>query len=339
MNELKAILDTYDLARKQGESTVLATVVKVVGSAYRRPGARMLIAKDGTTAGTVSGGCLEADVTARALSMLQEGPSQLLVEYDTTREDEVIFGTGLGCAGSTFIFLEVVDPAHVLLQSRRSRTISYELPNGRQEVFFDYIEPPLALFVFGAGHDAQPLVNLAKELGWHVTVVDDRPAYITKQRFSLADSLICCRLDLAGEKLDLKPHSFAVVMTHSFPRDLKILPLLLASPVEYIGVLGPKLRTQRLIKELQEKEAIASDSLGRIHAPVGLDLGAETPAEIALAVLAEIQAVRARRSGAMLKDRAGPIHDPLTAESESNASDIDFGASTVSEITTCPGSV
>lgn len=399
MNEIETILTAF---KNTNDSAVLATVVKVTGSAYRRPGARMLVFEDGSTVGTVSGGCLEADVTMKAVSLLKGGPSQMLVEYDTTREDEVLFGAGLGCGGSTDIFLEFLHPseavnsatllsdclssnepaviatiisaqgsvadcagAHWLigrsdrqcgslrdeqlqilliddgmeaLRSHRSKCISYDLENGRAEVFYDFIAPPVPLVIFGAGHDAQPLVALAKQLGWKVTLVDDRPAYVTGQRFPQADSLLLSRLDNVPAQLHLQANTATVVMTHNFSRDLKILKFLLESPVNYIGVLGPKLRTERLIQEIRENgQAITSDRLQCIHAPVGLDVGAETPAEIALSILAEIQSVAANRTGAQLRDREGPIHDRFLSEHCTHKTDLtEFKFSTVPA---CPQSV
>lgn len=171
------------------------------------------------------------------------------------------------------------------------------------EVFIEHIAPPQRLIVFGAGHDAVPLVSNAKLLGWHVTVADGRPGYAALDRFPLADAVrtIVSADPLNG--LELPPEAAAVLMTHNYPQDRQLLERLLPLPLRYIGVLGPRARTERLLMELNVQ---AQDNL---HAPVGLDIGADTPEAIALAITAEITAVMAARPGAMLRDRDGPIYE------------------------------
>ncbi|MGZ5233213.1 MAG: XdhC family protein, partial [Burkholderiales bacterium] len=183
------------------------------------------------------------------------------------------------------------------------------LGHGSVEVFLERIEPPTPLVVFGAGHDAIPVVRLAKELGWHVTLVDHRPAYATATRFPVADQIVLSTLADVGSKVMLTEATLALLMTHNYLRDLELLEMLLPSSVRYLGLLGPRRRTDQLLADLQQKGIEpTSDQLGRFYAPVGLDIGSEGPLEVALSVLSEMQAVMTRHPGSHLRDRQRPIH-------------------------------
>ena len=150
-------------------------------------------------------------------------------------------------------------------------------------------------------------MQLAKTLGWDVTVIDCRASEATSERFAIADRVILTRREVLANQISLTENTIAVVMTHNYFDDLEALKLLLASPAHYIGLLGARSRTQRLLQLLLES-AIASDQLSRFHAPIGLDIGANTPTEIALAIITEIQMVLTGRSGQSLKNRKAPIH-------------------------------
>ena len=203
----------------------------------------------------------------------------------------------------------ILTDARQVLASGDSQVKVYEMAAGRAEVFVERIEPPPTLVIFGAGHDAVPLVRLAKELGWHVTVVDGRPGYATKARFSLADTLIAARPDEIKERVPLDSRTTTVVMNHNYFDDLEVLRFLLSSPARYIGVLGPKRRTERLLGDLRrDGVTVAANQSAHLHAPIGIDIGADTPEEIALAILAEIKAVITGRRGGMLRERRGSIH-------------------------------
>ncbi|MCC5636884.1 XdhC family protein [Nostoc sp. CHAB 5844] len=205
---------------------------------------------------------------------------------------------------------QVLVDARQALQQEHSQIKSYKLKNGIAEVFLEVIHPLVPLLVLGAGYDAIPVVNLAKHQGWHVTVVDNRPGYITSERFPNADKIILSEPQDIHKYNLLTPRTVAVVMTHQYKNDLALLKTLLPSPVRYIGVLGPKSRTQQLLQELQSEGFIpAAAQLQRLFAPVGLDIGADSPEAIALSIVAEIQAVLANRSGGLLKNRSGAIHD------------------------------
>ena len=175
------------------------------------------------------------------------------------------------------------------------------------EIFFELISPPLPLVIFGAGADAIPLVEAAKSLGWHVTVVDHRAAYASRSNFPAADSLLVAEDIPTG--LDLDEGHAAVIMTHNFTRDRNLLRTLLVSPARYVGLLGPRSKLQTILQSLGEQGFTpGEDHLRKLHAPIGLDIGAETPEEIAISIVAEIKAVLENRSGGFLKDRRGAIH-------------------------------
>lgn len=196
-----------------------------------------------------------------------------------------------------------------LLASGKSCVREYAMSGGSVAVFYEMLTPPQPLVVFGAGHDAPPLVRLAKELGWHVTVADARPAYATPERFPEADAVLVCPPEEAAARLSLDARTAVVLMTHNYLHDRALLEQLLPSPVRYLGVLGPKRRMERLLSELPPS-AVTGEALSRLHSPVGLDIGADTPELIALAIIAGIQAVAAGRRGGFLRDHSGPIYPP-----------------------------
>ena len=197
------------------------------------------------------------------------------------------------------------------LASGRSCTREYKLSEGSVSVFLEALAPPQALVIFGAGHDALPLVRLAKEMGWHVTIADARPADATAERFPQADVVLVCPPEAAAMQIPLDARTAVVLMTHNYLHDRALLEQWLSSPVRYLGVLGPKRRTERLLADLPPG-LVTDAALARLHSPVGLDIGADTPELIALAITAGIQAVAAGRPGGFLRDRVGPIYAPET---------------------------
>jgi xanthine/CO dehydrogenase XdhC/CoxF family maturation factor len=349
----------------------LATVVKVAGSAYRRPGARMLMPSGGEPLGMVSGGCLESDLAERAKGVLASGEAQTVV-YDMRSPDDIVWGLGLGCNGEVRVLLEQIVPgspasyldfldrclcerrpgvvvtqfagaertvgrrltlgedgtveasiddaglaaamledARRALTERRSSVRRYETPAGPAEALIEYVAPTVSLLVFGAGSDAQPLVRSAKQLGWQVTVADDRPAHARSERFPDADAVKLIRFEaLDSETLPIDAHTPVVVLTHHFLHDLDLLEYLLGTDAPYLGVLGPRQRTSNLLEELAKRGVRpTSDQTSRLYGPVGLDIGSETPEEIALAALAEIRAVLSGRTGGFLRDRTDALHE------------------------------
>ena len=344
------------------EKAILATVVDVVGSGYRRPGARMLIDANGYAVGTVSGGCLEADVLERAKKVLESG-APTVITYDTTQDENSVFGLSMGCRGIVRILLERVTKTNQFIASttdslseRMPFTIS-TLVTSRQadlfvgsrlfwdetgaafsdftgehfnevntlsrrafadrlsglenfefgEVFYETINPPLSLLLFGAGYDALPLIKFAKELGWRVCAIDHRAAFANAERLPEADEIIVSASEDLSDALFQDENSVAVIMTHNYERDRNILRLLLDSKCLYIGALGPKKRTEKLLQEIGEK--FSDEQLARLHAPIGLDIGADSPEAIALSIVAEIQAVLNDRNGGFLRNRRGSIYE------------------------------
>ena len=365
MMELRHILERT--ASDPDERAVLATLVDVKGSGYRLAGARMLIDESGNSIGTVSGGCLEADIRERADEVRRSG-SPTVVSYDTTKSDSSVFGLGMGCRGVVRVLLEstrnnealdfirtcfarrengaittlisntstvdlrlgsktfmgdggrayrktfaelnglstsVARDAATALGENRSRSIVYPDQAGSLEFFHEVINPPTAMLIFGAGHDAIPLARFVALLGWKISVIDHRPAFADAARFPDADEVIVARPETIPDALLNDPNSVAVVMNHNFDADLAAVRRLLGSTCRYIGVLGPKERTGKILDEL----GVEPNSSQNIYGPVGLDIGASTPEGIALAIVAEIQAVLAGRSGGFLKYRQAPIYD------------------------------
>ena len=218
-------------------------------------------------------------------------------------------GTSKGSLGAAGGDAAAVEAGTELLSTERSEV--RELGEGVR-VFVEVLEPPLRLVICGAGHDAAPLVRAAAGLGWSPVVVDDRPAFLTHERFAEAARFVPVeRPEDVAQVAPLDERTFVVVMTHNFLRDKDYLRSLLGSPVRFIAMLGPSARTQRVLAELREEGvAIGEEDLARIHGPAGLDLGAEGPEEIAAAIVAEIVAVKRGRSAGFLRDRQGPIHGP-----------------------------
>ena len=316
-----------------GRRAALATVVRIEGSSYRRPGARFLIEDDGQTLGGVSGGCLEADVREIALGVLRTGVPRLL-HYDTGADDSTVWGLGLGCNGSVDIFVQPAteSPALDMLGDVRARleqaspmTISTIVdgpdagrsvvldatagdapsrltPDGDRTVFTDVLRPPAALIVCGAGDDARPLVAYAADAGFAVTVVDHRQAFLTTDRFPSARRLVHLRPDAGLDAVGIGKRTLVVIKTHSFAHDRDWLRAFLASSASYIGVLGPRPRADEMLGELNA----SGDQ--RVFAPVGLNLGADGPEQIAISVIAELLAVLSRQQPGHLREKGEAIH-------------------------------
>jgi xanthine dehydrogenase accessory factor len=320
-------------------TSALATLVDVQGSSYRRKGARLLLDEQGATLGSVSGGCLEADVIARLRPILTTKRAET-VTYDTTSENDLVWGVGLGCHGVVTLLLEpiigvppwaaVVDEN---LASRRPTLLQLGFnpmaPGGmgttlapspgsapsadENGLWVETVNPPPRLLVFGAGNDAQPLVAMAAGLGWDVIVADPRPAYAIGNRFPEASRVVTGGAETLVRNVAPGPGDLVAVMTHHFVHDVPILRDLLPLPLTYLGLLGPRKRAERILGELKAQGADPTpNALARLHAPMGLDLGGDTPAEVALSALAEMQARLHGRSAGALRDRKGSIHGALT---------------------------
>ncbi len=217
-------------------------------------------------------------------------------------------GASEGTLGDPDVDVEALAAAGEQLAFERSEIRT--LPGGVR-AFVEVLEPPLRLLVCGAGHDAIPLVRAAAGLGWNALVVDDRPAFLTADRYPEAAGFVPVDApEHVAKATDVDDHTYAVVMTHNFLRDKEYLRALVDTPAAYIGMLGPGARTERLLMELRDEGVEITDEVrARIHGPAGLDLGSEGPEEIAGSIVAEIVAVRRGRRGGFLKERPGPIHD------------------------------
>lgn len=289
MSEFTEVLEGLEAALASGENFALATVVAARGSTYRRPGARLLVRTDGTTAGSISGGCLESEIEGVALEVMASGDARLLT-VDHSHEDDAHLGWGMGCRGVVEVLVEAAGSAAPVAEALRASrfspvtlstdpaTAAHVVGEVREGWFVERMEPPPGLLVCGDGPEARPIAEAGAVLGWDITSV------------------------VAAQELPVvTERTSAVVCSHNFERDLAFLRALLPSDAAYVGVLGPRSRGQRLVEEL-------GGDIGRIHAPAGLDLGAETPEEIAQSVVAEILAVLNGKSGRPLRDREGPIH-------------------------------
>lgn len=327
MVELQNILELWETARRRGETCVLATVVKTQGSSYRLPGARLLLTSDGRRAGSISGGCLEEDLVKRAWWLTENGP--VVRRYDTTPDGEISVEYGLGCNGVIHVLLERITPercpildllravratrqpasvTHVLAPPAAvgTRFEGQTLPQSgpSAELFVETLVPPVQLLLCGAGDDAIPLHRLAQFLGWQVFLYDGRAHYARAERFPGALQVSVRQPGLAPV-YPVDPWTVGVIMTHSYSQDLAFLTELARLDLAYLGILGPQKRTHQL---LQDAGLPAGDSRPNLHAPMGLDIGADGPEQVSLAAVAEIQASLNRREGGQLRVRTGSIH-------------------------------
>ncbi|HEX8128783.1 MAG TPA: XdhC/CoxI family protein [Pyrinomonadaceae bacterium] len=186
----------------------------------------------------------------------------------------------------------------------------YEVAGGSLKVFVETLLPPVQLVVFGAGHDALPVVELARGLGWQTEVVDPQARPVSRSRFATADKVTLARPEGVGAQVTITPRTLTLLMSHNYSHDLELLKFLLASPARYIGVMGPRKRTERMLNELANEDTyhLEETDLVRLYSPAGLDIGANAPAEIALSIVAEMRAVLDGRRGGMLRERRGSIH-------------------------------
>ena len=325
--ELLRLLDECRAAG--GGDCALATVVETKGSAYRRAGARLLVRRDRKTWGAISGGCVEADIVERALAVIGRGEAS--VAHFQPAEDDLIVGLGSGCQGELTVFIEPLPEAQrVLIHDqlavaaidetlittyRASEPSLLRTTIGRPRedaaagrTFVQPIVPRLSLFIFGASPAAEPLLRFARQLGWSVRIADHRPFVASDERFASADAIEIAPTEELPSRFTYPAPSAAVVMTHHYLRDLELIQRLAPLRLAYLGMVGSRERAQRLVAESRALGADA-DVLSSLRAPAGLDLGADDPSEIALSIVAEIQAVLRRTSATALRNRIGRIHN------------------------------
>jgi xanthine dehydrogenase accessory factor len=331
--ETSEIVERTIALASAGRRAAIATVVRIDGSAYRRPGAKFLIEDDGRTIGGVSGGCLEADVREVAQRVIETGTPRLL-HYDTGADDRMVWGLGLGCNGSVDIFVQPATEPRTLdvlndLRDRLGRLAPFAVstivdgpgvgqlrvldapPPDRQSrvtregaltIFTEAFLPPPPLIVCGAGDDARPLVAYASEAGFAVTAVDHRQAFLGADRFPSAQRLLLLTPDGDISELAVDARTLVVVKMHSFAHDRGWLKVFLASPARYIGLLGPRARADEILGQL------GAESDPRVFAPVGLDVGADGPEQIAISVVGELLAVLTQQQPGHLREKRQAIH-------------------------------
>lgn len=333
-HELKKIFQEYGNLRARGLKTVLASVVALDGSSYRRPGVRMLICEDGTMVGAVSGGCVEKEVLFQAASVFKSGIPKMMT-YDGRFR--------LGCEGILYILIEPFQPNQSLLedfdQAIKSRTpfkitsyyvkeygehanigstflfgekpipLGAEPDSSERSTYEQTLKPCYKLAIVGGEHDAVKLSKIALEMGWEVSVSVVPAEGKTIADFPGIDELWNVEPhDLPVEKID--DQTALVLMTHSYVKDLKYLHAVKACKPMYFGLLGPSKRREKLFNEyidLYPDEDYAF--FESIHGPAGINIGAEAPEEIAIAILSEILAVIRKQEPIMLKDKKEGIHN------------------------------
>jgi xanthine dehydrogenase accessory factor len=257
MAEMREVLEAAVRAETAGEAAALVTVVSTEGSTPQKAGARMLVYGDGRIVGTIGGGCLEAEMSWRAREAIG-GRRPRLVSYDLTPDQAG--EDGLVCGG-------------------------------RMQVFIEPIEGTPVLCLFGAGHVAQPLARMAKACGFRVEVADDRIKFANAERFPDADRIVVDDLVAAAGKMTLGPASYAIVVTRGHTGDREVLEGVLGRGLRFVGLLGSRPKVVHIFAALVEK-GVPRESLAEVHAPLGLGIGAQTPYEIAVSILAEMIAVR-----------------------------------------------
>jgi xanthine/CO dehydrogenase XdhC/CoxF family maturation factor len=326
---------------RRGQAQALVTLVGVEGSSYRRPGARMLIASDGSWAGSVSGGCLEAEVVRKAAWLTRGGA--VVERYSTLFDDTAEIPYGLGCGGTVDLLLEPAGTPEftALMQAMgaslrgEQRRVLTQLPEagvalrrcvlaadgqhvfrseaGPVEValphFDEVLDPPQRLFVVGAGDDAQPVVQMAALLGWSVTVVDGRAQWARVERFPSAEQVLVLAAAAAPV---IGVEDAVVIMTHSYEQDRDWLAAVLPQGPRYLGLLGARHRSALLVAEAAARLGWSVERVcERLFAPVGLDLGGDGAEAIALSIVAEIQACCEGRLGSVRRLTAEGVAEQI----------------------------
>lgn len=260
-------MDIYEdivALRKQGRKAALATIVNVRGSIPSFKTAKMLVRDDGSIGGTIGGGCVEAEVWQAAREVMESEKPRTL-KFDLNQDPK--YDTGLVCGGTL-------------------------------EIFIEPILPPAMLYIFGAGHVSQQLGRTAHAAGFEITVVDDRDAYANRERFPEAAEIIADDFESALRRLAPRESSYLVIVTRGHHDDMRVLRWAVQTPARYIGMIGSRRKTIAIFRELTA-EGIAPELFDRVHAPVGLDIGAITPEEIAIAITAELIAIRRKAERAL----------------------------------------
>jgi xanthine dehydrogenase accessory factor len=271
---MNTIYEAIAEAVRRGEAVAVATIVQTRGSTPRRVGTKMLIRPDGTSMGTVGGGALEAAVIEASQEALSEGESRL-VHYGLRADKHE---RDLGICG------------------------------GDLDVFVDVIAPQMTLLLIGAGHVAVPLAKLAHLLGFRTVVFDDRADYADRDHFPQAEDILVQDFEAGLSTLDITPNTWVVIASRSHESDAAALRAVVGSPAAYIGLMGSRRKVGLIFEALQEG-GVREEQLARVYAPIGLDLGAETPEEIGLSIMAEMIMLRQGGEGHVLSLRRSEPFD------------------------------
>jgi len=336
MRERRKIIELW----QRGDAAVLVTLVRVEGSSYRRVGARVLIASNGDSAGTISGGCLEAEVVRKAKWLVRHGA--VVERYSTLFDDTADIPYGLGCGGTVELLLEPAGTAEfdAMMQAMRDslagkrREIMTRFPGqdatltrevrdesgavlfasnttSDGELFNEWLEPPQRFFVLGAGDDAQPMVQMAALLGWSVLVADGRAQMARPERFPEAERVLCAN---SITELAISDRDAVVVMSHSYEQDRAWLTEVLPAHPQYLGLLGARHRSALLVSEAATRLGWNVEQVcEELFAPVGMDLGGDGAEAIALATIAEIQARCEGKLGASRRMTAKTVAEMVEA--------------------------
>jgi xanthine dehydrogenase accessory factor len=271
---MREVLEAALRAAEAGEPAALVTVIATEGSTPQKAGAKMVVYPDGRIVGTIGGGCVEAEMTRRARHIIE-----------TRRPETAWYELTLDQAGEDGLIC-----------------------GGRMEVFIEPIEGSPTLCLFGAGHVAQPLARMAKSVGFRVEVCDDRLKFANRERFPEADLLIVEDFRAGAARMTLGPGSYAVVVTRGHKGDADALESVLGRGLRFVGLLASRAKLVHILAELEER-GVPREALATVQAPLGLDIGARTPEEIAVSVLAELIAVRRgadpSRAGSMKMELPG----------------------------------
>ena len=312
---MREILDVIDEASAAGEKVAVATVIDTIRSAPRQPGAKMVVREDGRFVGSVSGGCVEADLVERAKAMFAGGEGGV-VRYGIS--DGEAWEVGLSCGGQIDVWLEQADPAlwrevrsvldqdvYAMLYTntrtgdkRLEREVLGSTGLRDDGVFAEVVEGPLRVVIFGAAEAAEHLCAYGKQLGWRTTVVDARPALATPERVPSAGEIIKAWPDQVVDRIDER--TVVVTLSHEERLDIPAVAAALERHARYVGAIGAR-RTQERRRAALSEQGFSEADLDRIHGPAGIDLGGRSPAQVALAIAAEIVAVT---SGGLTRGKA-----------------------------------
>ena len=315
---MREVVDEIKEWSAAGDKVALATVVETWGSSPRPLGSKMVVSSSGKMAGSVSNGCIEGAVFEEAQKVLKEGKGRL-VPYGVA--DDVAFEVGLACGGHVEVMIQPLTPEHLklveLIEAERPAELRTNLETGevrlregspeRDQPFRDdgwFVEPHRRaphMVIVGAIHIAMPLHRLAKLMGYKVTVVDARSKFATRERFPEADELIVAWPDEALAKITLDRSTAVVILTHDPKFDLPALRSVVGKDVRYIGAIGSRKTNQNRFDALRQ-EGFTDEQLAEVHGPIGLDLGGRGAEETALAIMAEVTAVRYGATGKTLKE-------------------------------------